>query len=45
MLYLHQFFTSLIKKGRGIWPDDALATRCLITMKGANSNHAKSVDR
>jgi hypothetical protein len=23
---LHQFFNILIKKGRGIWPDEALAT-------------------
>lgn len=26
LIYLHQFFNTLIKKGRGIWPDEALAT-------------------
>jgi hypothetical protein len=27
LIHLHQFFKSLIKKGRGIWPVEALATQ------------------
>jgi len=26
-IHLQQFFLLLIKKGRGIWPDEALATQ------------------
>jgi len=44
---LQQFFNLLIKKGRGIWPDEALATQASTTtcLEGANSTPKKGRDK
>lgn len=42
IISLHQFFTTLlIKKDRGIWPDDVLATIKVKALKGATSTSRK----